>query len=329
MRRLHPALVLYFLSPIIAELLSGSAPPVEFFQPFALVILPALYGSGAILIREISLRWGKRWPTIIVLGLAYGIVEEGLMVKSFFDPNWMDLGVLGVYGRWAGVNWIWTLMLMIYHSLVSIAIPIFLVELMYPDRRDEQWIGRRGMVGLTLLLTADVLFGFLLLTPYRPPVGPYLLAITATIGLAVLARRMPAEWFTTRSAMPRRPRAFGLLGFGAAAAFYFLLLYGLPALGAPVFFTIGATLAWGGLVFYAVQRWSGDGAWSDEHKLALVGGALLLFTLLAPLQELDAARPDNTAGMTLVGLAVLAFLHWIRTQTRRRLSGGAAAQPGT
>jgi hypothetical protein len=129
-RRISPALVLYFLSPVIGELLSGSAPPVEFFNPFGLIILPALYGSGALLVRELALHWKKRWPTILVLGLAYGIVEEGLMVKSFFDPNWVDLGQLGVYGRWAGVNWVWTISLMIYHAVVSIAIPILLVELL-------------------------------------------------------------------------------------------------------------------------------------------------------------------------------------------------------
>lgn len=327
MRRISPAIALFFLSPAIAELLSGSAPPAEFFHPIGFVVLLALYGSGAVLVRELALHWGKRWPTIIVLGLAYGILEEGLMVKSFFDPNWMDLGVLGVYGRWAGVNWIWSLLLMIYHSLVSIAIPIFLVELMYPDRRDEQWLGRRGVVGLTMLLAADVLFGFFALTPYRPPAGPYLLAIAATTGLVIAAREMPTVWFTTRSGSPRRPRTFGLLGFGVIAVFYFVLLYGLPALDAPVFFTIGATVVWGTLLFFALQRWSGDGAWSDEHKLALVSGALLFFTLLAPLQELDATRSDNTAGMTLVGLVVIAFLLWLRAQVRQRQSVDEAAQP--
>jgi len=78
MKRVSPALMLFFLSPIIAELLSGSAPPAEFFNPLSLLVLTALYGSGAILVRELALRWNKRWPTIFVLGAAYGIVEEGL-----------------------------------------------------------------------------------------------------------------------------------------------------------------------------------------------------------------------------------------------------------
>jgi len=38
-KRVPPALVLFFLSPVIAKLLSGSSPPAEFFQPFGLLVL--------------------------------------------------------------------------------------------------------------------------------------------------------------------------------------------------------------------------------------------------------------------------------------------------
>ena len=62
-----PTLTLFFLSPMLAELLSGSAPPVEFFSPFALLVLAALYGSGAILVRELRVRWRKGWPTVFAL----------------------------------------------------------------------------------------------------------------------------------------------------------------------------------------------------------------------------------------------------------------------
>jgi hypothetical protein len=36
----------------------------------ALPLLALLYGSGAILIREVARRTGRGWPTILVLGLA-------------------------------------------------------------------------------------------------------------------------------------------------------------------------------------------------------------------------------------------------------------------
>ena len=130
-----PALTLFFLAPAIGELLSGSAPPAEFFNPFTLLLLAALYGSGAILVRELRLRWQQGWLAVFILGAAYGIIEEGWMVKSFFDPNWMDLGVLGSYGRWAGVNWVWTVGLTVYHAVFSIAIPILLVETAFPKTR--------------------------------------------------------------------------------------------------------------------------------------------------------------------------------------------------
>jgi len=97
-RGLLPAVTLFFLSPVIAELLTGSSPPSEFFTPFGFVLIATLYGSGAILAREVTRRWHKGWFSLVTLGAAYGIFEEGLMVKSFFDPNWVDLGILSSYG---------------------------------------------------------------------------------------------------------------------------------------------------------------------------------------------------------------------------------------
>ena len=320
MKRIPPALALFFLAPAIGELLSGSAPPIEFFSPFGLLILPALYGSGAILTREMALRWKKRWPTILVLGLAYGIIEEGLMVKSFFDPAWPDLGLLGIYGRMAGVNWVWSLFLTIYHAVYSIAIPIFLVELLFPERRDERWVGRRGMITLSLLLLAVVLFGFFALTPYRPPALPYLMALVMTVGLYVVARRMPAHWWTLRTEPTRRPLWFGLIGFASTVVF-FLLHWIFPENGVPVPLTMLAALSLVWLVFFTVRHISGEGGWSDEEKLALVSGALTFFILLAPISEFDPSRTDNPAGMTLVGLVAFFFLIWLRRKTRRRMRG--------
>ena len=81
-----PALMLYPLSPVVGELLSGASPPVEFFTVFGLAVMGVLYGCGALLVRELAFRWGSGWPGRLLLGAAYGIIEEGLMVKSFFDP---------------------------------------------------------------------------------------------------------------------------------------------------------------------------------------------------------------------------------------------------
>lgn len=317
MRRIPPALFLFFLAPAIGELLSGSAPPVEFFNPFMLLVLPALYGSGAVLARELALRWNKRWPTILTLGLAYGIVEEGLMIKSFFDPNWMDLGILGTYGRLAGVNWVWSVSLTLYHATVSIAIPILLIELIYAERRDEPWTSRRGMIGLSLLLATVVLFGALALAPYRPPFIPYLLAIIATVSLYFLARRLPKRFGPPQPAPRLRPLWIGTIGFLSTTA-YFIGGWALPELGILPVLTIGflIILALGAL---RLLRWaSGEGAWSDVSRLALASGTLTFFILLAFIAESSTDRADNPAGMALVGLATAVSLLALNLQVRRR-----------
>lgn len=317
MSRLPPALALYFLAPVIGELLSGSAPPSEFFHPFGLIVLPALYGSGALLARELALRWGKRWPTILTLGLAYGILEEGLMVKSFFDPQWPDLGLMATYGRWAGVNWVWSLSLTLYHAVVSIAIPILQVELLYPGRRDEPWLGRRGVIGASILLVLNVLLGLFLMTPYRPPLIPYLLALVAAIALFLRARRMPITWRSSGEARPWKPSWIGMASFTGTVAFFFGS-WALPELGAPVWLTMLylITLAW--VAWKIMRRASGEGRWDDLGRWAAASGALSFFVLLGPLMENDPSRTDNPAGMTIVAISAAVALLWLRFRIRRR-----------
>lgn len=319
-RGIPPALVLFFLSPMTAELLSGSSPPTEFFRPFSLLLLGLLYGSGAILIRELVLRWRKGWPSIFVLGAAYGILEEGLMVKSFFDPQWMDLGPLGVYGRWAGVNWVWSLGLTIFHTVWSICIPILLVTLMYPHRAHGPWVGRRTFRALVGLLLADVVFGFLALTTYRPPVIPYVLAILVVIGLYTAARRMPARLRAVASADPVVDRPHGLRYFAASlagAVAFFILLWGVPNTRVSPLVTMALMLLLAGAAWLALRRVNPASRWDASHLLALASGALAFFILLAPLQELDPAHAVERRGMALVGLAMALLLVWLGRRTRK------------
>lgn len=318
MKRLIPPVALFFLAPVIAELLSGSAPPVEFFRPIGLAVLTILYGGGAILVREITIRWKKGWVSLLVLGAAYGIIEEGLMVKSFFDPNWTDLGILGTYGRWAGVNWVWSIELTLYHAVISIAIPISIVELIFANRRNNVWVGQRGLTILSVLFIADVAFGYFLLTTYRPGAIPYFLTVVVVIALVLLAWRLPHQAHTPKAVIVRHPFWFWLTGLLGTVSF-FLIFWGLPTTLLHPALTIIIGIGLMILISWIVIRMSGGGvAWTEMHRFALVAGPLTPFILLAPIHELDATRPDNTAGMTIVGLAMLVFLLWLWRWVRRR-----------
>jgi len=88
-----PCAVLVFVAPLVGEVLAGSTPidmlgsPTSFLAVFLLEAL--LYGGGAVLVRELARRTGRGLPTILGLGLAYGVLEEGLITPSFFNPDFL------------------------------------------------------------------------------------------------------------------------------------------------------------------------------------------------------------------------------------------------
>jgi hypothetical protein len=63
-----PVLVLIVLAPAIAEILLGDLLFNATFVP-TLVMYVLLYGSGAILVREVARRFHLGWPSIVVLAL--------------------------------------------------------------------------------------------------------------------------------------------------------------------------------------------------------------------------------------------------------------------
>lgn len=300
---------------MVGELLSGSSPPLKFFSPLPFVVMAVLYGGGALLIREARLRWHKGWPTVLALGAAYGLTEEGLMVKSLFDPGWPGLGDWGAVGRAWGVNWIWGLNLTIYHAIFSITIPILLIEFAFPERRAESWVGRRTQFSLGGLFVADVLLGFTEMTPYRPPAPQYLLTVLAVVGLIALARVLPAFLAPAArsSSKARRPPWTGLVAFVGTVAF-FGVAWALPATGVPPWLlAMGTACVLAGVSFAVVTLTDGGRALSPAHRLSLAAGALGFFILLSPLQEFGRGAP----GMALVGLGFVGILFWIARRLRR------------
>lgn len=319
-RLLTPSMVLFLLSPAVGELLSSSSPPAEFFQPLAFLLMASLYGSGALLVRELAHRWGRGWSSVLLLGAAYGIVEEGLAVKSFFDPGWVDLGPLAVYGRWAGVNWVWALGLTIYHAVFSIGIPILLVGLMFPSHRDRPWLTARGLRAIGLLFAATTVFIHFALTPYRPLLAGLILAAAAVVGLGWSARRVPAPRLDSTGEPLTSPRRLAVAAFAATLGLFFLMWF-LPNTPVPALIWMGLVVAYVAWLWISLGRKAAHPRWTALHAWALAAGALTFFILLAPLVELDHTRSDSTAGMTLVGVATAAGLIWLGRRLRAESIG--------
>ncbi|MGB3904667.1 MAG: hypothetical protein WBB22_07055 [Anaerolineae bacterium] len=118
----------------------------------------------------------------------------------------------------------------------------------------------------------------------------------------------PTAPFDASGRRPRHPFWFWLTGFGSGVCFL-ITFWILPEISLPPLLTVAISLGLGGLVTLVVLRMSGNGAtWTDCHRLELAGGPSGLLIALAPMQELDPERLDDTSGMTLVGLGAIVFL---------------------
>src|SRR6266487_3964600 len=218
----HPLLFLILLTPGIPEYLSASS------QLTALVINPfgflfqlganiGLYGSGVILIREAMIRLKKGWASVFLLGAAYGIFEEGLTIWTLFYSNADPVGTLGYYGHWLGVNWVWTMGLLIFHSVYSIGLPIFLFGLAFPELKSKSLVSGLGVKATLVTLIIDSIALFILVSnlysPYSPGAGLLLSGGLAITVLVMLARKLPGNFLTTGIGQPKwGPRRFAFVG---------------------------------------------------------------------------------------------------------------------
>jgi hypothetical protein len=175
---------------------------------------------------------------------------------------------------------------------------------------------------VTIVFAAVTLFIHVALTPYRPPVAALALAALSVAGLALWARRIPAPHAVDDGRRLPSIRRIGAAGFAATVGL-FVLLWAAPNTPLPAAALILLTAAYAVGMWTLFGRWAAHPAWRPAHSLAAAAGALTFFILLSPLVELDRNRPDNTAGMTLVGVATAAFLVWLARRVRRESSAPA------
>jgi hypothetical protein len=273
MRRALPAAGLFFLAPLVAEFLLGNLPVT--LLP-ALVVLAPMYGGGALVVREIARRAGRGWPTLLVLGLAYAVFEEGFTTQTLFNPDYLKLGLhllapahvaaLGI-GAW------WTVFVLTLHTVWSIGVSIALAEALVPGRETTPWLGRGGLVATGALFA----FGAVATTAVTLRGDPFVASapqLTAA-GLVVVALVVAAFRLSPAPPAPgaRPAPSPWLVGAGALAAGSAFLLVP-PAWG---WWAVAAYLALDAAVVYSVLRGAGRTGWGRRHRLALAGGAALAY----------------------------------------------------
>ena len=338
--RTWPALLaLYFLAPGAGEVMSGSTPPLLFVQPFGFIFAPLLYGSSAILIHEVIVRRRLGWANVLLLGAAFGVFQEALVVQTWFtyrvpaSPSHAD----GLYGVLLGTNWYWALDLSIYHAIISITPPLILLGLLFPRRARLPWLGRKGTIGLLvwLLLPCGLLAYQIATRTFAsagyagPPVAGVVGAVVILLALVVVGAfvRFPTRPMRTDDPRPApAPWKVGLACFGLMLAFFFADV-ALPATKMPAIAAMAITAALLAFGLWRVRAWAARSGWGERHQLAIVMGVVAYFAFVwAPLVEFGVRLPART-GLTLFDLLVFAALALFGRRLRRRERGLTPAAP--
>ena len=314
-RGIWPALALFFTAPLVAEFLLGNL-PIKFLP--ALIVLAPLYGGGALLIREVVRRMGRGWPSILVLGMAYALVEEAYTTQSLFNPNYLrlNLGLLApAYIPSLGIGAWWTLWMLMVHGIWSISTPIALIEACVPDRARTPWLGRPGLIVVVLLFlfgaTSTTVMGYRQ-DHFLASTGQFAGAAAAIVVLVALAFRMPV--FRRYAARRLAPSAWMLGGIALALASAALLVPMQWGWGA-----VAALLALDAAMLVVVWLWGRIGALTLAHQLALGAGAALAYGWHSFLQRPAVGTLDASVRVgNAVFLAGAVGLIWFAA---KRLSG--------
>lgn len=274
--RLAPAVALFLLAPFIGQFLPGTLPITWLW---ALPVMAAVYGAGALVIRETARRLNLGWPSILVLGLGYAIVVGTFVTQSLFDPTYPGPALFG-YGAVptleSGLRW--PVYVLGVQAVWSTAVPIAVTEYLVPERRRTPWLGRAGFVLLGLVFVSGCVGLFVLLGRDGFAASPAQLlgSLVLVLALAILAIGMgpiepPSDPADRR---PPEPRQIGVTSF-ALGSVVVALPFAIDVLPASVnaAATLAAFVAGAALLRY----WSDAAGWSVRHGFAATAGLVLTY----------------------------------------------------
>jgi hypothetical protein len=321
-----PAVTLLLAAPLIAEVLPGYTRLSV--APFVLAPEIAVWGGGALLIRDAVRRAGRGWPSIVLLGIALAVAEECVIQQTSLAPL---VGLASVeYGRAVGVNWVYLLWALAYEAVFVVVVPVALTEELFAKHRDALWLGKWAalVIGVALLIGAFVAWfawtqmartRVFHLPEYAPPPEAILAALTVIVVLGVIALRVLPRVSRGSAGTPPSAWSAGLAAFGLALPWPLLLVLaygGAPEI--PPALPILAGLAWLTAALLIAWRANYD-QWPALSRRTAILGALLAIMLGGFLTFTNPSPIDLTGKIVLNLLAVLIIVRLLPASDSGRI----------
>lgn len=304
-RRLPAVLSLFVLSPLIAEYLLGSL-PVSMLA--VLPVMALMYGSGALLIREIVRRRGLGWPSMALLAAAYGFIEEGFATQSLFNPNYLGLRLLDFgFMPVLGTALPWLIFVISIHIVWSMCVPIGLAEALFRDKRDQKWLGPVGIAVFSLLFVG----GCVLVATFTYKERPFMATPGQFAGTgAVVAALVVAAllWPRAQAGAAKAPHAVVLFLASLASGSSLMLLQQMAASKLHLSWTeaVCALLAIEAAFVGFMMLFTRGKVWNDGQRFALMAGGFMTYVWVGFLtdEQLHGAA-DLPAHSILAGVMFL------------------------
>ena len=332
LRRIAPSLALLLIAPLIAEFLLGDFNIRQI--GFIAVFIP-VYGAGALLVREVTRRAHRGWPTMLLLGLAYALIMEGFANQTLFNPDYAGQRLLD-YG-WIsslGTSLNWTVYVLTLHVVWSVGSSVALAEALAGARWREPWLRLPGLIVTAVLTLIGCAFTtvFALRTfHFVASVGQFSAVGLITVAVIVAAFRL----FPRDDAAEPPSRPFAALRASYAAEPWHVLAASLILSSAfqrwfgyapkhEIHAGVGLAVLLGleivAVVLFVI--WSRRSGWGPVHVLAAATGAVLTYGWISIRRLVVAGgtslgvptTPIDVVGQVALLLAMLAvsYVGWKR-----------------
>ncbi len=312
-----PAITLIFLAPLITEILPGAT---RFSSIFVFPIQVIVWGGGALLIRYVIRRRQLGWKSMLLLALVLSLAEEFLIQQTSIAP--LVIHLKGVtYARAGGINYVYLLWALIYESVSVVILPIYLTELIFPNRKKDVWIRKGGVILFSALFLLGSFAAWFTWTqiarvkvfhvPAYTPSFPLLVAAIIVIAFLVFM----ATKKSIKKALPSKemnpPAAWLLMVLGGV---WSVLLFGLVLLGfgiLPAFPPIIAALIALGLAteaIYFLPRWANNTQWDAMHTFSIIFGVMIGSILITFVGFIGALPKDLYFKIIIDAIAILLLI---------------------
>jgi hypothetical protein len=313
-----PVVGLLLLSPLIGEYLLGSLPTSMIA---VLPLMMAMYGAGAILIREAVRATGGGWASIVLLATAYGLFEEGFVTQSLFNPDYLHLRLLDFgFLPALGTALPWAIFVITIHAVWSITVPIALIESAVPSRRDQPWLDVLGRTLYALAFAAGC--GLIAAFSYKQVpfmATPMQFVVTGALILAlcVAAFKWPRPTAATAVAAPHGVTLF-LASFLAGSAFMLAGRRAGSAWHLEWFPVIALMLAIAvSFIAFVVAR-TRTGSWDEPRRFALAAGAFAVYAWIGFQTDLALHGEADLPGHSILAALLCTVLVLIGVRAHRR-----------